>query len=133
MKGFSTCFIHLTIFFVSWVLFHATFLIRKGNAVWIVQYAHHIWVTDHDAHFIAGHSVAINYFAIITAYTAKAHSLDITCRFRQANLKFNAENYKSLKFEVTFMTTRDLIRSPPAKIEPGQSLSIPRNAMQIQS
>ena len=54
---------------------------------------------------------SLNYFAIITAYTAKAHSLDITCRFRQANLKFNAENYISLKFEVTFMTTRDLIRS----------------------
>ena len=108
MKGFYTCFIHVTIFLcpgsysmrLSW--YARVTLFRLCNTPMTFEWLMHILLRD---------IPTLNYFAIITAYTAKEHGLDITCRFRQANLKFNDENYKSLKFEVTFMTTRDLIRS----------------------
>lgn len=84
MKGFSTCFIHMTLFLVWRVFFHATFYER---------------VTPFEL---------CN--APITFERLMRILLGDYCRFRLASLKFNAQNYRSFQFEVKFITTRDLIR-----------------------
>lgn len=85
MKGFSTCFIHMALFLVWWVLFHATFYERVTPFGFCN--------------------------APMTFERLMRISLGDYCRFRLASLKFNAQNYKSFLFKVKFMTTRDLIRS----------------------
>ena len=83
MKGFSTCFIHMTLFLVWRVLFHATFYKR------------------------------VTPFGFCNApmtFERLMRILFYYCRFRLASLKFNAQNYRSFQFEVKFITTRDLIR-----------------------